>query len=237
MDGGYINNLMHTLYASLRTMGRVTLCFVSLIVFVHSSLFAFLKTDTIQNNSLLYSGFEYTRGLVLFGESPFYLGSDPFKGAVKYQGNFYSVQELQYDCHNDVLVTKDRIGDLSVELIKEKIEEFNIGDHHFDKLKIQGKQGEFYERVHVGKRSLYIQWQKKIVSNRVDEKRYQLFGNVYILNSKDTIRINKVSDYFELLGENQNKIKRYYKEQHLKFRKDPLVAMETMVKKAEAEEW
>jgi hypothetical protein len=213
------------------------LLFVSFIVFGHSSLFAFLKTDTIQNNSLLYSGFEYTRGLILFGESPFYLGSDPLKGVVKYQGNFYSVQELQYDCHNDVLVTKDRLGNLSIELIKEKIDEFNIGDHHFDKLKIQGKRGEFYERVHVGKRSLYIQWQKKIVNNRVDEKRYQLFRNVYIINSKDTVRINNVSDYFELLGENQAKIKRYYKEQHLKFRKDPVLAMEIMEKKAETEGW
>jgi hypothetical protein len=121
--------------------------------------------------------------------------------------------------------------------IKEKIDEFNIDGHQFYKLKIQSKRGEFYEKIFSGKRDLYIQWQKKIISNRVDEKRYSLFKNVYITNSTDTIRISKVSAYFDLFGENRTKIKRYYKEQQLNFRKEPVLAMESMVKKAEAEGW
>jgi hypothetical protein len=175
--------------------------------------------------------------MILFGESPFFMSNEPTKGSVKYQGNWYEVSELQYDCRNDVVVTKNHSGDLSIELIKEKIDEFNIAGHHFDKLKIQTKRGEFYEKVYSGKYTLYIQWQKKIISNRVDEKRYVLFRNVYLINSTDTIKINKVSEYFGLLRENGAKIKRYYKEQHLNFRKEPVLAMESMVKKAEAEGW
>lgn len=218
-------------------MQRLAFVLVGITAFINSSLFANNKIDTLRNNSLLYSGVEYTRGLVLFGESPFYLTNEPYKGVIKYQGNLYKVNELQYDCRNDVLVTTDHSGDLAVELIKEKIDEFDIAGHHFDKLKIQTKRGEFYEKVYSGKQNLYIQWQKKIINNRVDEQRYILFRNVYLINSSDTIRINKVSEYFNLLGENRLKIKRYYKEQHLNFRKEPILAMEAMVKKAEAEGW
>jgi hypothetical protein len=218
-------------------MQRLSLYLLSLLVFINCTLFANVKTDTLHNNSLLYSGIEYTRGLILFGETPFYMSNDSFKGSVKYQGNWYNVSELQYDCRNDVLVTVNRTGDLAVELIKEKIDEFTIDGHQFYKFKIQSKRGEFYEKIYNGKRNLYIQWQKKIISNRVDEKRYSLFKNVYLIYTSDTIRISKVSEYFDLLGENRNKIKRYYKEQHLNFRKEPVLAMESMVKKAEAEGW
>jgi hypothetical protein len=218
-------------------MIRLFLLFFCLVIFISSTVFAKGNVDTIRKNSLLYSGIEYTRGLILFGESPFFMSNEPVKGSVKYQGNWYDLSELQYDCRNDVVVIKNHSGDLSVELIKEKVDEFNIVDHHFDKLKIQTRRGEFYEKVYSGKRTLYVQWQKKIISNRVDEKRYVLFRNIYLINATDTIRINKVSEYFGLLRENGAKIKRYYKEQHLNFRKEPVLAMESLLKKAEAEGW
>jgi len=216
---------------------RSSFLFFCLVLFINSTLFAKGNADTIRSNSLLYSGIEYTKGLILFGESPFFMSNEPAKGSVKYQGNWYEIAELQYDCRNDVVVTKNQSGDLSIELIKEKIEEFNIAGHHFDKLKIQSSRGEFYEKLYSSKYTLYIQWQKKIISNRVDEKRYVLFRNVYLINAVDTIRINKVSDYFDLLNENKTSIKRYYKEQHLNFRKEPVLAMESLIKKAEAEGW
>jgi hypothetical protein len=218
-------------------MIRLSLLFCCLVLFISSTLFAKGNVDTVRSNSLLYSGIEYTKGLILFGESPFFLGNEPAKGSIKYQGNWYEVSELQYDCRNDVVVAKNFSGDLSVELIKEKIEEFNISGHYFDKLKIQSRRGEFYEKIYSGKRTLYIQWQKKIISNRVDEKRYVLLRNVYLINAVDTIRINKVADYFDLLAQNKATIKRYYKEQHLNFRKEPVLAMESLIKKAEAAGW
>ena len=237
MEGIRFHILMITLYPRLIVMIRVFLTFICLVLFINSSVFANSNVDTIRNNSLLYSGIEYTKGLILFGESPFFMGNEPAKGSIKYQGNWYDVPELQYDCRNDVLVARDRSGDMAIELIKEKIDQFNIDGHHFDKLKILSRRGEFYEKVYSGKRTLYVQWQKKIISNRVDEKRYVLFRNIYLINVTDTIRINKASEYFDLLRENGAKIKRYYKEQHLNFRKEPVLAMESMLKKVEAEGW
>lgn len=237
MEGSRFHILMTTLYPILIVMIRLFLLSFCLMLFINSTLFANSSVDTIRTNSLLYSGIEYTRGLILFGESPFFMSNEPAKGSVKYQGNLYDVPELQYDCRNDVLVARDRSGDMAIELLKEKIDQFNIDGHHFDKLKIQSRRGEFYEKVYSGKHTLYIQWQKKIISNRVDEKRYVLFRNVYLISSNDTIRINKVSEYFNLLRENGAKIKRYYKEQHLNFRKEPVLAMESLLKKAEAEGW
>jgi len=226
-----------TLYHRVELMPKSVLGFLIFLSCLDSSSFAGTIRDTLRTNSLLYSGVEYTRGLILFGETPYYLGSEPFPGTIKYRGNYYNLSQLQYDCRNEVLITTDRKGDLAMELITEKIDEFTIAGHHFDKLKIQGNRGLFYERIYSGKYTLYVHWQKKVISNRVDEKRYVLFRNVFLMNKIGTIRINKAADYFNLLGENKNKIKRYYKEQHLNFRKEPIAAMESMLKKAEAEQW
>lgn len=193
--------------------------------------------DTLKTNSLLYTGVEYTTGLILLNESPFFLKDEFVVGNLQYQGNFYKGIEMKYDCKDDILLIKGRSGDSFFQLIKEKLENFNFGEHHFIKMKIQGSQGEFYEQIYTGKRDLVVQWQKKIILNQSEEKKYELFKNIYLLNGKDTLRINKISELIELTGNNKKKLEHFYKEKHLKFRKDPINTVVSILKKAESEGW
>lgn len=207
------------------------------ILFLSSTTNAFEKADTLKTNSLLYTGVEYTTGLILLNESPFFPKDEFFVGNLRYQGNFYKGIEMKYDCKDDLLLIKDQSGNSFIQLIKEKLDEFSIGEHNFFKLKIQSARGEFYEQVYKGKRVLMVQWQKKIVRNQSEEKRYELFKNIYLLNGKDTVKITKISELIELTGNNKKNLERFYKEKHLRFRKDPVNAVVSILKKAESEGW
>lgn len=213
--------------------------FSSLLFLLILSINAKASTDndTLKTNSLLYTGVEYTTGLILLNESPFFLKDEFVVGNLQYQGNFYKGIEMKYDCKDDILLIKGRSGDSFFQLIKEKLENFNFGEHYFIKMKIQSSQGEFYEKIYNGKRDLVVQWQKKIILNQSEEKKYVLFKNIYLLNGKDTLRINKISELIELTGNNKKKLERFYKEKHLKFRKDPISTVVSILKKAESEGW
>jgi hypothetical protein len=197
----------------------------------------FSMNDTLRANSLLYNGVEYTSGLVFFNEAPFFLGSDFYKGDINYNGNWYKNIFMQYDCKNDVLVVLDAGEESKIQLIHEKLDEFIIADHHFVKLNIQKPSGAFYEEVHQGKRTMFVQWQKKVVRNQSEEPRYVLFKNIFIMHQGNTIRISKISDLFNLFGQNEKKAERFYKDKHLKFRKDAVLSVQTIIQKAESEGW
>ena len=209
---------------------------ISIFCFFNGSK-VYSMNDTLRINSLLYNGVEYTNGLVFFNETPFFLGDDFFNGDVKYHGNWYKNVSLQYDCKNDVLVVLDQSKEVKVQLINEKLEEFVIGEHHFVKQKFQKPNGEFYEQVHQGKRTMFVQWQKKVVRNQSEEPRYVLLKNIFLLNEGKSMRINKISELFKVLGENEKKAERFYKDKHLKFRKDGVLSVLTIIQKAESEGW
>jgi hypothetical protein len=210
--------------------------FFSLFSFFNASKACSLN-DTLSANSLFFNGVEYTSGLVFFNETPFFLGDDFHVGDLKYQGNWYKNVSLQYDCKNDVLVVLDQSKEVKVQLINEKLDEFIIGEHHFVKQKFQKPMGEFYEQVHQGKRTMFVQWQKKVVRNQSEEPRYMLLKNIFLLNEGNAMRIIKISDLFSMFGENGKKAERIYKDKHLKFRKDAVLSVLTIIQKAESEGW
>lgn len=212
------------------------LLFVSLFSFFNASK-VYSLNDTLRANSLLYNGVEYTSGLVFFNETPFFLGDDFFNGNVKYQGNWYKNVSIQYDCKNDVLVVLDQSKEVKVQLINDKLDEFVIGEHHFVKQKFQKPNGEFYEQVHQGKRTMFVQWQKKVVRNQSEEPKYILLKNIFLLKEGNTIRISKISELFNVFGENGKKAERFYKDKHLKFKKDAVLSVLTIIQKAESEGW
>ena len=218
-------------------MPKLGFSLVLFLLFLSINTNASNGVDTLKTNSLLYTGVEYTTGLILLNESPFFPKDEFFVGNLRYQGNIYKGIEMKYDCKDDLLLIKDQSGDSFIQLIKEKLDEFTLGEHHFMKLKIQSPRGEFYEQVYSGKRNLMVQWQKKIVRNQSEEKRYELFKNIYLLNGNDTVKINKISELIDLTGNNKKKLERFYKEKHLRFRKDPVNAVVTILKKAESEGW
>lgn len=194
-------------------------------------------TDTSGRNSLLYNGFEYTRGTNYNNESPFFLGDDFLPGEIRYTGNLYKSVDLQYDCIDDVVLLKDPLGGNRIQLIKEKVDEFSLGGHHFIKLEWLGAKGEFYEELYRGKRSVLVQWKKDVVLNMSLQERYVLVKTTYLLEGKILSKITKASDLTRRMGDKKKKIQQYYREYDLSFSNDPETAAVRLVQKAEAEGW
>ena len=77
--------------------------------------------DTSSRKQLLFTGFEYTKGIILYNESPFFISLNAIPGRVKYQGEWYDDLLLKYDCNMDVLVLIDQQKNREIELMSEKL--------------------------------------------------------------------------------------------------------------------
>jgi hypothetical protein len=196
-----------------------------------------ILTDTIRPNSLLYNGVEYTKGVTYNNESPFFGGDDFFKGDLTYYGNFYKGLDLQYDCQDDVVLLKYPFGEKRIQLIKEKLEAFSLGEHKFVKAPVQGAGGGFYEQLYKGKRIVLVQWQKRIVLNLSQQERYEMYKSIYLFDGKNSTRITKASELLNLMGDRKKGIRQFYHDNRLSFKKDPEKAVVLMVEKAESEGW
>jgi hypothetical protein len=212
------------------------LLFIAVIVFSATTRAGSI-TDTTNRNSLLYNGVEYTRGYNYNNETPFFQGSEFLQGEIRYTGNLYSSVALQYDCIDDVVILKDPLMARRILLIKEKVDEFTLGGHHFIKLGWLGTKGEFYEELYKGKRSVLVQWKKNVVLNMSLQERYELVKTTYLLEGKTLTKITKASELTKRMGDKKKKIQQYYRENDLSFRNDPETAAVRLVQKAETEGW
>ena len=104
-------------------------------------------------NSLLYNGREYTGNYSRTIGHPFYASDQPQMGAVVYNRLLYPHEAISYDVvHDEVFIKTNQ--NVSLKLLKEKIDQFSIGEHLFVRLDEQtGQPGlttGFYEILHQG---------------------------------------------------------------------------------------
>lgn len=161
--------------------------------------------DTTDRNSLLYNGVEYTRGNNYNNETPFFQGEEFLRGNVLYTANYYNNVELQYDCIDDVVLLKDPLRARRMALIKEKVDAFTLGGHHFIKLEWLGQRGEFYEQLYKGKRSVLVRWKKNIVMNLAQQERFVLVKTTYLLEGKTLTKITKASELTGMMGDKKRR--------------------------------
>jgi hypothetical protein len=211
-----------------------TLC--SVFVF-SAAINAASPADTSSRNSLLYNGIEYTGGYNYFNELPYFQGVDFLPGDILYTGNLYRGVELQYDCIGDAVLLKDPIRSRKIQLIKDKVDEFTVGGHHFVKVNVPGIQPGFYEQLYKGKRSVLVLWKKNIVRDLSLQEKYVLTKTTYLLDGIELIKITKATELTKLMGDKKRKVQQYYRESNLSFKSDPETATFKLVQKAEAEGW
>lgn len=192
--------------------------------------------DTILQNSLLYSGTEYVKQFNNSKGSPFF-PSEFNRGRVKYHGNWYGEIELFYDCEDDLVIVRDLQGQLKLQLVREKLDEFVIDGHHFIRLKILSNSGEFYEKLKDGRRILFVQWEKRLNTNMKETDQYVLKRSLFIMEDGKIIKIDRVTDLFSVSPGRQKEIRKIYKDSNLDFRKDPLGTSVSMLKYIEEKGW
>ena len=194
------------------------------------------KTDTIGNNSLLYNGTEYIKQFDQTKGTPFF-PTEKTNGAVFYFGNWYQNLDLLYDIQDDVVITRDVQGLLKMRLTREKLDEFKVDGHHFVKLKLTSGAGEYYEQFFKGQRSLLMQWRKVTDSDDPQIQKYILRKTLFALDKGEIITLERTSHLFSIDPKHQKELKKFYREQKLSFKKDPIKASKAIINEIEQKGW
>jgi hypothetical protein len=194
------------------------------------------KLDTLGNNSLLYNGTEYIKQFDQTKGTPFF-PTEKTNGAVFYFGNWYQNLDLLYDIQDDVVITRDVQGLLKMRLTREKLDEFKVDGHHFVKLKLTSGAGEYYEQFFKGQRSLLMQWRKVTDSDDPQIQKFILRKTLFVLDKGDIITLESSSDLFSIDPKHQKELKKFYREQKLSFKKDPIKASKAIINEIEQKGW
>jgi len=159
------------------------------------------------------------------------------RGDVNYYGNWYRNLDLQYDIEDDIVITRDAQGLLKLRLIREKLESFTIDGHLFVKLKLLSSRGEFYEQLFKGKRSLMLQWEKRMELDAQELPIYVLRKTLFVLEGDKVKPILRSDDLLSIDDEHFKEVKKTLRTKKLSFKKDPVNASITVVKFLEEKGW
>ncbi len=194
------------------------------------------KLDTLGNNSLLYNGTEYIKQFDQTKGTPFF-PTEKTNGAVFYFGNWYQNLDLLYDIQDDVVITRDVQGLLKMRLTREKLDEFKVDGHYFVKYKLTSGAGEYYEQFFKGQRSLLMQWRKVTDSDDPQIQKFILRKTLFVLDKGEIITLERTSDLFSIEPKHQKELKKFYREQKLSFKKDPIKASKAIINEIEQKGW
>jgi hypothetical protein len=147
----------------------------------------FYQTKGIE--SFISIGSDYADYEAIEDEHPFFLDNDWVTGTVKYNDILYFNVPLQYDIRSQKLLTELAASGKKIELVKQHISWFKIGNHHFFFLNTQSALG-YYELLEDGNAKLWAAHSKTFQESTV--------------TGKLTVRTEETTKYF--IGTNDSLI-------------------------------
>jgi hypothetical protein len=193
--------------------------------------------DTLKETSLRYNGTEYTQGYSFNNESPFFGGDDWHAGAVLYYEHHYADIRLQYDLLNDVVLLQYPYGESRIQLIRDKLEAFWLEQHYFRKLRLPDQSTFFAEQLYKGKRTLLLEWQKRIVLTLAQQEKYESYQSLYLLDGNKVSPVTSAEDLLNQMGDRKKAIRQAYRKSDYSFRKDKIAAATYILQQAELAGW
>ena len=188
-----------------------------------------LYTRNMGEQSHLYNGSEYIEYYSIAGEHPYY-EADWSDGVVFYDGEQYEHTPLLFDLSIDKLITENSNG-RPLQLISEKIKYFILDGHTHvylpeDKI-IKG----FYDLLYNGEIKIYARRKKtlqKNISGTELEIKFKETVRYYICKNENYILIRNKKDAFSALLDQKTELKRFVRENRLRFKPNLEVALTRM---------
>jgi phage-related protein len=128
-------------------------------------------------------------------------------------------------------------GLLKLRLINEMLEEFFIDDHHFIKKSLDTPNGEFYELLFDGKRTLLVRWKKRLETDVKSTNTYLLKNSIILIEKNKPLNITSQKDIISLAKDHSRELKKTLKENKVSFRKNPIRAAKILVQEMETRGW
>ncbi len=220
---------------------------IILILFAHGKLAAQLTADDssflnkakentvnlyqqqLGNQSGLINGSQYLGYSFSFASGyPYFYNDTSNNGSILYDKVVYHHIQLRYDEVAEVVICFQTYR--SVQLISEKINWFNILNHHFERIVLDSlnpsipKTG-FYEVLYQGKISVYKKETKKIQED-LRPQGTEILRTIetkilYLIKKNNTYYpVNNKKSLLQIYADKKNEIDRFIKKNKFKYKKD-----------------
>lgn len=188
-----------------------------------------LYTKNMGTQSHLFNGSEHIVYNSIAKEHPYYQ-ADWSDGIVFYDGELYESIPLLYDLSTDKLIIENANG-RPLQLISEKIKYFILDGHTHvylpeDKI-IKG----FYDLLYNGEIKIYARRKKtlqKNISGTELEIKFKETVRYYLSKNENYILIRNKKDVLSALLDQKTELKRFVRENHLRFKSNLEVALTRM---------
>ncbi len=192
----------------------------------------------IKSQSRLYNGTAYlTYGSNVQGYATFQ-DQSLVNGSIVYDGIRYDNVPLLYDLYLDKVVTAAYGNNAMISLIKEKVSDFYLNQHHFiylnpvnDSRGLQMPNG-FFDLLYDGKFKVLLKRVKKLqFSTNVDAPYYFTSKTNYFLERNGEYEeFSSESSFLNLFKDKKNEMKKYLSDNKIRFKDNPEKAIVILAK-------
>jgi hypothetical protein len=175
-------------------------------------------TESVGVQSHLFNGSEYREYISQRDEFP-YLYDDVMTGNVKYSGELYEHVPLYYDLQKDQVITSYTHGN-KIQLLRDKVEYFDIGSHRFVRLNNDKVPEGFYDLLYDGKMKFYAR-RIKVLAIKINgtdaDNFFEERVKYYIVKNGTYHTVKSKRSVMNLMKDKKREMKRVIREENLKF--------------------
>lgn len=179
----------------------------------------------------LYNGSLYKPPPHTIEQHPFFNSEDWITGSLFYDGEYFRDVPLMLDLYSQQLITEHMSSGQAIQLVMEKLQHFEIGDHHFEKIESAPGLPDkgLYEILYSGETKV-IARRKKLLLEKVEsggiDRTYEQRNRLYMLKDGLYFPVKTKGDVLKLLSGQKQNLKKFirtlpqpfsaYREQNLK---------------------
>ncbi len=235
----FINRLLIFLLPSLATSASLIAQDTD-IVERQQSLLSKRWQDAQKNQSGVYNGREYLDYTRLLKEGHAYLDTTAIVGSLRYNHVTYDGLPLKVDLIKEELIVRHFNNVFLIQLVKDKIDWFNIGIHRFeylgrDSLESGIKPG-FYDRVYSGSELKFYVRRLKVIQEVIENLKIERIvhpaDKFFILKDGKFHAVRSKSSVIKLLG-HKKEINFSLRQKNIRFKANRELAIKTMVEVAD----
>lgn len=201
-----------------------------------------LYNKAIGRQSRLYSGFAYKMVAINSpGNAYFKDSTHVTNGNVTYGGILYRNIPLLYDIYKDLLVSRTENGLFLYSLINEQVDNFDLLDHHFINLRTADTENVvaagYYDELYANNQiQLLVKRKKNFQEDFHGPREGKISFNALISDKyylkKDNLyyKVGSSSSFINVLSDKKSELKRYLKDNNIKYKTDPERAMILLAK-------
>lgn len=199
-----------------------------------------LYEDQVRTQSYLINGGSYNKLQLLHNdlsrldEAHPYYAFEWIPGSVLYGGEHYNASFV-YDLSAGNLIMQIISLQKQILLVKEKVDQFTLGEHHFVKLnRTSSIDGGFYELIYDGQTKVFVRKIKKmerVVGYDVDFPfKYVSKTNYYIKKDDRYFLVKSKRSVLKVLAGKESVLKVFVRSQAKSFKEDPVFFIREMAR-------